>query len=271
MLTLKQDNERLHRQVDQKSAVSSPHHTVDRRGSHRRSPADEASVITGISKLEFPYHETELINCLKRSSDCMLGLDNDKDSKSIAIHLHIKQEDEDDGTSAIDTTNLWLIGYVAVSGKTRWDHLDHSVGKLFNEYLRQVDPLSHLGLDEECLSSYRVGEIVRSLNTDEEAETPPELLPCGYLVGDCNYIALIVKQSSKYDLPACLALDTLIPLPILSRYIKHFFFFKFFLLISDSNGNIILEQICIVIERTRPSHPEWTFRDRQVLFGSKTC
>lgn len=55
MLTLKQDNERLHRQVDQKSAVSSPHHTVDRRGSHRRSPADEASVITGRSKLEFLY------------------------------------------------------------------------------------------------------------------------------------------------------------------------------------------------------------------------
>jgi neuron navigator 2 len=147
----------------------------------------------------------------------MLGLDNDKDSKSIAIHLHIKQEDEDYVTSAIDTTHLWLIGYVAVSGKTRWDHLDHSVGKLFNEYLRQVDPQSHLGLDEECLSSYRVGEIVRSLNTDEEVATPPELLPCGYLVGDCNYIALIVKQSSKYDLPACLALDTLIPLPILSR------------------------------------------------------
>lgn len=147
----------------------------------------------------------------------MLGLDNDKDSKSIAVHLHIKQEDEA-GTLAVDNTSLWLIGYVAVSGKTRWDHLDHSVGKLFNEYLRHVDPQSHLGLDEECLSSYRVGEIERSMATDESI-TPPELLPCGYLVGDCNYIALIVKQNSKYDLPACLALDTLIPLPILSRYL----------------------------------------------------
>lgn len=145
----------------------------------------------------------------------MLGLDNDKDSKSIAVHLHIKQDD-DVGTLAVDNTNLWLIGYVAVSGKTRWDHLDHSVCKLFNEYLRHVDPQSHLGLDEECLSCYRVGEIERSMTTDESI-TPPELLPCGYLVGDCNYIALIVKQNSKYDLPACLALDTLIPLPILSR------------------------------------------------------
>ncbi|XP_032794996.2 neuron navigator 2 isoform X2 [Daphnia magna] len=197
MLTLKQDNERLHRQVEHQSAASSPHHTVDRRQSHRRSPADEAPVVP----------------------DWMLGLDNDKDSKSIAVRLHIKQK-EDECKSATETTNLWLIGYIAVSGKTRWDHLDNSICKLFNEYLRQVDPQSHLGLDEECLTSYRVGEVVRSLNVDEEVATPPELLPCGYLVGDCNFIAAIVKQSSNYDLPACLALDTLIPLPILSRYVS---------------------------------------------------
>lgn len=158
----------------------------------------------------------KVILSFNHSSDWMLGLDNDKDSKSIAVRLHIKQK-EDECKSATETTNLWLIGYIAVSGKTRWDHLDNSICKLFNEYLRQVDPQSHLGLDEECLTSYRVGEVVRSLNVDEEVATPPELLPCGYLVGDCNFIAAIVKQSSNYDLPACLALDTLIPLPILSR------------------------------------------------------
>lgn len=58
MLTLKQDNERLQRQVEHHSAVSSPHHTVDRRSSYRRSPADEASVVTGmgneISFIFFP-------------------------------------------------------------------------------------------------------------------------------------------------------------------------------------------------------------------------
>ena len=149
--------------------------------------------------------------------DCMLGLDNDKDCKSIAVYLHIKHDE--DSIPANDTTN-WLIGYVAVGGKTRWDSLDHCIGKLFTEYLRQVDQQSHLGLDEECLSFYRVGEIERSLNADDEAATPPELLPCGYLVGDCNSIGLIVKQNTNYDLPACLALDTLIPLPILSRLVR---------------------------------------------------
>ena len=149
--------------------------------------------------------------------DCMLGLDNDKDCKSIAVYLHIKHDE--DSIPANDTTN-WLIGYVAVGGKTRWDSLDHCIGKLFTEYLRQVDQQSHLGLDEECLSFYRVGEIERSLNADDEAATPPELLPCGYLVGDCNSIGLIVKQNTNYDLPSCLALDTLIPLPILSRLVR---------------------------------------------------
>ena len=60
--------------------------------------------------------------------DCMLGLDNDKDCKSIAVYLHIKHDE--DSMPANDTT-YWLIGYVAVGGKTRWDSLDHRIGKLF--------------------------------------------------------------------------------------------------------------------------------------------
>lgn len=45
----------------------------------------------------------------------------------------------------------------------------------------------------------------------------PELLPCGYLVGDVDHIDVFVKTPAKYALPACLSLDTLIPLPILNR------------------------------------------------------
>ena len=77
----------------------------------------------------------------------MLGLDNDKDCKSIAVYLHIKHDE--DSIPANDTTN-WLIGYVAVGGKTRWDSLDHRIGKLFTESWRQVDQQSLLRLDEEC-------------------------------------------------------------------------------------------------------------------------
>ena len=62
MLTLKQDNERLQRQVEHQSAVSSPHHTVDRR-TQRRSPADEASVITGKFHLNLFCFQHIFANC----------------------------------------------------------------------------------------------------------------------------------------------------------------------------------------------------------------
>ena len=144
----------------------------------------------------------------------MLGLDIDKDSKSIAVYIQI---DEREDISPLDSSqNVWLIGYAPVSGKTHWDHLDTCIGRLFTDYLRQVDPLSHLGLDSECLWYYRVREVVRSMMSDDSVAIP-ELLPCGYLVGDCNQIHVYVKTSTKYALPACLTLDTLVPLPILNR------------------------------------------------------
>lgn len=141
----------------------------------------------------------------------MLGSDNDKESKSITVFLQI-----DEAMDLPSEPNQWMIGYAAVSGKTRWDHLDLCVRKLFTDYLHQVDPSSHLGLDCECLWYYRVGEMIRSL-VSEEGNELPELLPCGYLVGDFKDIHVYVKTTSKYALPACLTLDILVPLPILNR------------------------------------------------------
>lgn len=149
----------------------------------------------------------------------MLGLDSDKESKFIEVFLQIDDHamsENENGPSS------WMIGYVAVSGKTRWEMLDRNIGKLFTDYVRQVDPTSHLGLDDECLWYYRVGEVMRSLAGDESSagSTPPELLPFGYLVGDCNQIQVAVKTTAKYALPACLTLETLIPLPILNRFVN---------------------------------------------------
>lgn len=54
MLNLKQDNERLQRQVEHQSASSSPHNTVDRRDGQHRSPTQESSVITGNKNWNVP-------------------------------------------------------------------------------------------------------------------------------------------------------------------------------------------------------------------------
>ncbi len=56
------------------------------------------------------------------------------------------------------------------------------------EYVFRVDPLTSLGLSSDSIVCYRMGEVVRS-----HASEVPELLPCGYLVGDNNVIKVNLK------------------------------------------------------------------------------
>ncbi|CAK7314892.1 Neuron navigator 2 [Vulpes lagopus] len=84
--------------------------------------------------------------------------------------------------------HLFLIGCIGVSGKTKWDVLDGVVRRLFKEYIIHVDPVSQLGLNSDSVLGYSIGEIQRS-NTSET----PELLPCGYLVGENTTISVTVK------------------------------------------------------------------------------
>ena len=56
------------------------------------------------------------------------------------------------------------------------------------EYVFRVDPLTSLGLSSDSIVCYRMGEVVRS-----HASEVPELLPCGYLVGDNNMIKVNLK------------------------------------------------------------------------------
>uniref|UniRef100_A0A3B1J2R7 Neuron navigator 3 n=1 Tax=Astyanax mexicanus TaxID=7994 RepID=A0A3B1J2R7_ASTMX len=108
----------------------------------------------------------------------------------------------------------YLIGSIGVSGKTKWDVLDGVIRRLFKEYVFRVDPLTSLGLNSDSIVSYRMGEVIRS-----HAAEVPELLPCGYLVGDNNIISVTLKgvrESSIDDL----VFDTLIPKPIMQRYLN---------------------------------------------------
>lgn len=51
-----------------------------------------------------------------------------------------------------------------------------------------MDPLTSLGLSSDSITCYRMGEVVRSHSSEV-----PELLPCGYLVGDSNVIKINLK------------------------------------------------------------------------------
>lgn len=55
----------------------------------------------------------------------------------------------------------------------------------------RVDPLTSLGLSSDSITCYRLGEVVRSHSSEV-----PELLPCGYLVGDSNVIKINLKGAA---------------------------------------------------------------------------
>ncbi|XP_023365769.1 neuron navigator 2 [Otolemur garnettii] len=110
--------------------------------------------------------------------------------------------------------HVFLIGCIGVSGKTKWDVLDGVVRRLFKEYIIHVDPVSQLGLNSDSVLGYSIGEVKRS-NTSET----PELLPCGYLVGENTTISVTVKGLAENSLDS-LVFESLIPKPILQRYVS---------------------------------------------------
>uniref|UniRef100_A0A668ACQ6 Neuron navigator 3 n=1 Tax=Myripristis murdjan TaxID=586833 RepID=A0A668ACQ6_9TELE len=108
----------------------------------------------------------------------------------------------------------YLIGSIGVSGKTKWDVLDGVIRRLFKEYVFRVDPLTSLGLSSDSIVCYRMGEVVRA-----HASEVPELLPCGYLVGDNNVIKVSLRGVKENSIDS-LVFDTLIPKPIIQRYLN---------------------------------------------------
>ncbi|XP_051545979.1 neuron navigator 2-like [Myxocyprinus asiaticus] len=108
----------------------------------------------------------------------------------------------------------FLLGCIGVSGKTKWDVLDGVVRRLFKEYIIYVDPVTQLGLNTDSVMGYSTGDVHRTSDADT-----PELLPCGYLVGESDTISVHLKDMST-DSQDSLAFETLIPKPVLQRYIS---------------------------------------------------
>lgn len=106
-----------------------------------------------------------------------------------------------------------------------------------------MDPMSQLGLSSDSVEGYNIGEIHRP----SSAAHTPELLPCGYLVGDSNTINIQLKganassaarvvglqrSTTRQPKPVCvcpgvssenvdsLVFDTLIPKPMMQRYVS---------------------------------------------------
>ncbi|XP_062836951.1 neuron navigator 3 isoform X15 [Anolis carolinensis] len=96
------------------------------------------------------------------------------------------------GRSQDQKIQAYLVGSIGVSGKTKWDVLDGVIRRIFKEYIFRVDPGTSLGLGSDCIASYCIGDVIRS-----HSQEVPELLPCGYLVGDSNIITVNLKAGTQ--------------------------------------------------------------------------
>uniref|UniRef100_A0A8C6KIV1 Neuron navigator 3 n=1 Tax=Nothobranchius furzeri TaxID=105023 RepID=A0A8C6KIV1_NOTFU len=88
-------------------------------------------------------------------------------------------------------------------GKTKWDVLDGVIRRLFKEYMFRVDPVTSLGLSSNSIICYRMGEVIRS----DASEVPEMELRVYFLLTLNFYIDSLV-------------FDTLIPKPIIQRYLN---------------------------------------------------
>ncbi|XP_032894571.1 neuron navigator 2 isoform X5 [Amblyraja radiata] len=137
---------------------------------------------------------------------------NRKESRHVKIVVCLQEEKR--WKEQESRMREYIVGCIGVSGKTKWDVLDGVVRRLFKEYIIHVDPVSQLGLNSDSVLGYSIGDIIRINNVDT-----PELLPCGYLVGESNTITMSLKGLSEHSSDS-LVFETLIPKPMLQRYIS---------------------------------------------------
>ncbi|XP_049339950.1 neuron navigator 2 isoform X2 [Astyanax mexicanus] len=149
------------------------------------------------------------------SLDMLLDDSGDGSSRKEGQHVKVVVSLERDHEWKEDCRpHNFLLGCIGVSGKTKWEVLDGVVRRLFKEYIIHVDPLTQLGLNSDSVFSYSIGDVHRTEKTDS-----PELLPCGYLVGDSNTISVRLKGVAENSQDE-LVFETLIPKPILQRYLS---------------------------------------------------
>uniref|UniRef100_A0A672R2X4 AAA+ ATPase domain-containing protein n=1 Tax=Sinocyclocheilus grahami TaxID=75366 RepID=A0A672R2X4_SINGR len=180
-----------------------------------RPPSETSSTSSSSSRQSLGLSLNNLNITDTIMSDILLddGYEGNLRKEGRSVHIVVTINSDSNKTKAMQKKE-YLIGSIGVSGKTKWDVLDGVIRRLFKEYVFRVDPLTSLGLNSDSIVCYRMGDVVRS-----NASEVPELLPCGYLVGDNNVITVSlkgVKEGSIDDL----VFDTLIPKPIIQRYLN---------------------------------------------------
>ncbi|XP_026094648.1 LOW QUALITY PROTEIN: neuron navigator 2-like [Carassius auratus] len=182
---------------------------IESRGSGSRAPSQMSisPSSVGISSQLSVTESTSLDMLLEDSGDGSSW----KEGQHVKVVVSLEKDPE---WKEECRPSQFLLGCIGVSGKTRWDVLDGVVRRLFKEYIIYIDPITQLGLNTDSVMEYSIGDIHRSSDADT-----PELLPCGYLVGESDTISVKLKDLSVNSEDS-LAFEALVPKPVLQRYIS---------------------------------------------------
>ncbi|XP_076845851.1 neuron navigator 3 isoform X2 [Brachyhypopomus gauderio] len=180
-----------------------------------RHPSETSSTSSSSSRQSLGLSLNNLNITETIMSDLLLddGCEGNLRKEGHSVRIVVNISGTSNRTKAVQTHG-YLIGSIGVSGKTKWDVLDGVIRRLFKEYVFRLDPLTSLGLNSDSIVSYRMGEVIRTHMSEL-----PELLPCGYLVGDNNVITVTLKGVRESSIDT-LVFDTLIPKPVMQRYLN---------------------------------------------------
>ncbi|XP_065352574.1 neuron navigator 3 isoform X11 [Cloeon dipterum] len=200
MLSLKQDNERLQRIVTSKSLTSSQSSLPlqDNNPEHFALSENASPTATEFNPVYGDAQGTKVRVTVITSG------------KHVCSPTTAEPEELEGATEC-------LIATICVGPKMPWEVLDSLVQKAFVEYLSWLDPASSLGLQAESLFGYHFGEVQRLCGGHSSM---PDLLPCGYLVGDDVAIRVCVKAAQHAASMDALTFETLIPKAWIQRYIN---------------------------------------------------
>nr|CAB3264210.1 neuron navigator 2-like [Phallusia mammillata] len=215
MQLLRMENERL------QSRVTSPDYatntmTSNRSTLRRQNTTELASYRDEKHSSTAPPDELSLAPGLPRLDCCKLHrlVSPGSEEEGAQLKFVVRTSGSPKVASSQSRHEL-LIGSVPVPRKASWDDLDRKTSEIFLEYCRCVDGDSRLGLSTSSIAFYKVGEQARI-----PGSSPPELLPCAFIIGDVNTVEISLKDAAcgSVDL---LAFSTLIPKDMLLRYVNN--------------------------------------------------
>ncbi|KAI4459066.1 steerin [Holotrichia oblita] len=192
MLSLKQNNERLQRMVS---------------GTNNLPPDMQES-----RSLD---HLTDMISTEEPP------LEIEPDGKRITISVYLGQPQSfkkyymehyaNDG-DGINATGEIPIARTSVGAATSWSQIDSTVRWAFKQHIAKLDPGGGLGLGIDAISGYKLGDADRIF--DGPPESPPDLLPVGYVVGRVMSLHIVLQPVAAF------AFEALIPKGVAQRLVS---------------------------------------------------